>query len=129
MSNNRKVLFGQSIVEFAVVLPGMLMLIMGVLEIGRLFYIKVALQNAAREGAYYLSYYPDDFDGMKSAVANEAISAGVELDPNADIVLSHCCTRGEYVEVEVRQDDLSLLIFGYFTGKIDLSSTARMMGQ
>ncbi len=120
---------GQSIVEFALILPGMLMLVMGVLEIGRLFYIKVALQNAAREGAYYLSYYPDDISGMKSAVMGEAYSAGVDLAPDSDILWSHCCTPGDYVEVEVKQDDVSLLIFGFLTGEVDLSSKARMMVQ
>lgn len=120
---------GQSIVEFALILPGMLLLIMGVLEIGRLFYIKVALQNAAREGAYYLSYYPDDIAGMKSAVTNEAYSAGVNLAPDSDILWRNCCTTGDYVEVEVKQDDVSLLIYGFITGEVDLSSKARMMVQ
>jgi len=120
---------GQSIVEFALILPGMLLLLMGVLEIGRLLYIKVALQNAAREGAYYLSYYPDDIAGMKSAVADEAFSAGVNLAPDRDILWSNCCTTGNYVEVEVKQDDVSLLIYGFITGEVDLSSKARMMVQ
>ena len=120
---------GQSIVEFALILPGMLMLVMGVLEIGRLFYIKVALQNAAREGAYFLSYYPDDIAGMRSAVVSEAQSAGIDLVPVTDILVNNCCTRGNYVEVQVKQEDISLLIFGFLTGEVDLSSSVRMMVQ
>ena len=126
---NKKVILGQSIVEFALILPSMLLLILGVLEFGRLFYMKVALQNAAREGAYYISYYPDDIPGMKIAVANEAISAGIELDPDVDITLNNCCTRFEYVEVIVKQDNVDLLIYGFLTGNVNLSSKARMMVQ
>lgn len=115
--------------EFALILPSMLLLIVGVLELGRLFYIKVSLQNAAREGAYYISYYPDDIDGMRSAVVSEAQGAGIDLIPATDILVNNCCTRGDYVEVEVRQADVSLLIFGFFTGEVDLSSSVRMMVQ
>ena len=120
---------GQSLVEFALIIPIMLLLILGALEFGRLFYIKVALQNAAREGAYFLSYYPDDIDGMKLAVADEANSAGVEIDPDTDITWNNCCTPGDYVEVIVSQDDISLLIFGFLSGELDLSSQVRMMVQ
>lgn len=125
----KKVIFGQSVVEFALILPSMLLLILGVLEFGRLFYIKVALQNAAREGAYYLSYYPDDFAGMKNAVVNEAHTAGVDLVPDTDILWQNCCMSGDYVEVEVKQDNVPLLVFGFLTGDVDLSSKVRMMVQ
>ena len=52
---SRKLSVGQSLVEFALIIPILLLLVMGALELGRLFYIKVTLHNAAREGAYYLS--------------------------------------------------------------------------
>ncbi|MBP8856868.1 MAG: pilus assembly protein, partial [Anaerolineaceae bacterium] len=37
---------GQSIVEFALILPIVLLLIMGVLDLGRAFFMKIALVNA-----------------------------------------------------------------------------------
>jgi Flp pilus assembly protein TadG len=42
---------GQSLVEFALVLPLFLILIMGVVDAGRLVYMNSTLSNAAREGA------------------------------------------------------------------------------
>jgi Flp pilus assembly protein TadG len=42
---------GQSLVEFALVLPIFLLLIMGVVDAGRLVYMNSTLSNAAREGA------------------------------------------------------------------------------
>lgn len=130
---SRKLSVGQSLVEFALIIPILLLLVMGALELGRLFYIKVALHNAAREGAYYLSYNPadadDDYAGTKTAVQNEAIGAGIDLVPDRDVVVNNCCTRGTYVEVEVKQDDVPLLVFGFLTGNVDLSSRVRMMVQ
>ena len=80
---------GQSIVEFALIIPIILVLIMGVLDFGRAFFMKIAIVNAAREGASYLSYHPLDktvcsvypsecYDGTRTAVINEAFSAGAE---------------------------------------------------
>jgi Flp pilus assembly protein TadG len=42
---------GQSLVEFALVLPIFLLLIMGVIDVGRYAYMSSTLSNAAREGA------------------------------------------------------------------------------
>jgi Flp pilus assembly protein TadG len=42
---------GQSLVEFALVLPLFLLMIMGVVDAGRLVYMNSTLSNAAREGA------------------------------------------------------------------------------
>ena len=42
---------GQSLVEFALVIPIFLLLIMGVIDAGRLVYMNSTLSNAAREGA------------------------------------------------------------------------------
>jgi Flp pilus assembly protein TadG len=42
---------GQSLVEFALLLPVMLLLLIGALDIGRLFYFDIVVGNAVREGA------------------------------------------------------------------------------
>lgn len=49
---------GQSIVEFALVLPLMLFLFAGAADLGRLFFNYVALENAVKEGAVYGARYP-----------------------------------------------------------------------
>jgi Flp pilus assembly protein TadG len=49
---------GQSMVEFALVLPLMLFLMAIAADFGRLFYAYVAVQNAAKEGALYGSRTP-----------------------------------------------------------------------
>ena len=44
---------GQAMVEMALVLPILVVLVGGILDFGWLFYNKIALNNAAREGARY----------------------------------------------------------------------------
>lgn len=49
---------GQSLVEFALVLPLLLLLFAASADFGRLFYGYVALENAVKEGAVFGSRYP-----------------------------------------------------------------------
>jgi Flp pilus assembly protein TadG len=44
---------GQAMVEFAVILPILLILIMGIIDFGWLFYNQLALNNSCREGARF----------------------------------------------------------------------------
>ena len=43
---------GQGLIEFALVLPILLLLIIGALDYGFAFFMKVELENSAREGAF-----------------------------------------------------------------------------
>lgn len=118
---------GQSLVEFALIVPILLLLIMGTLDLGRLFYIKIAMQSAAREGAYYLSYNPGDTSGTITAVQNEANNLGVNVQA-ADVTVDTNTTQGTPVEVSVRQV-VNLFIFNFITGPVHLESQARMLVQ
>ncbi len=127
----------QALVEFALVLPLLLLLILGVMDFGRMFYIKMVLTNAAREGANYLSYYPEDANNgyvdTFAAIYDEANSSTVEIT-SGDVTYSGCCTRGMPVEVTVTKtvnlifDDV-LQFFGLLGGPVQLSSTVKMVVQ
>lgn len=52
---------GQSVVEFALVLPVLLMLLAATLDLGRLAFARVTLENAAREGAFQASKTPTSY--------------------------------------------------------------------
>jgi hypothetical protein len=53
----------QSMVEFAISLPFLLIFILGILEMGIVFTTYVAVVNAAHEGAVFASMYPQLVDG------------------------------------------------------------------
>ena len=42
---------GQALVEFAIILPLLMLLVFGIIEFGRFLYLKNSVTNAAREGA------------------------------------------------------------------------------
>jgi Flp pilus assembly protein TadG len=52
---------GQSLVEFALILPVFLVFLAAALDLGRVFYANISLNNAAREGAFEASKHPDAF--------------------------------------------------------------------
>lgn len=49
---------GQSMVEFALLLPALMLLLVVAVDFGRLFASYVAVNNAAREGAVYAAAHP-----------------------------------------------------------------------
>ncbi|MBN1485128.1 MAG: pilus assembly protein [Chloroflexia bacterium] len=58
---------GQTVVEFALILPILLLIALGLIEFGRAFFVYSVVSNAAREGARYGMVHPRDPDGMRDA--------------------------------------------------------------
>ena len=138
----RKAPPAQALVEVAIVLPMLLVLVLGALDFGRMFFTKIVLTNAAREGANFLAYYPEDKYSAPAyaftyAIISDEISNSGVVNPSfvtTDLPV-HCCTPGDYLEITVRATNIPL-IFGAFyhqfftTGEaLVLSSTVRMMVQ
>lgn len=94
---------GQEMVEFAIILPLLVLFLVGVFDLGRLFHAAIVVTNAAREGARYAMMYPDDIAGIDGAAVAEATSSGITL--TTAMVSRLCpggtCARGETVEVRV----------------------------
>jgi Flp pilus assembly protein TadG len=70
------------VVEFALILPLLALIAMGILDFGRVFYTYEALANAAREGARYCALHPGDTAGTRARVAGE-LGGRVTPDPLA----------------------------------------------
>ncbi len=83
---------GQSLAEFALVLPIMLILLAAAIDLGRLFYAYVAVENAAKEGAFFGSRSPlcsgsgnpncADPNNVVWHVQNEASNIGSQFTTN-----------------------------------------------
>ena len=63
---------GQSVVEFAIVLPLFMLILLITIDFGRMFFSYVALNNAAREGAAYAATNPTDTSGIATHAVAEA---------------------------------------------------------
>lgn len=79
---------GVAVIELAISLVFLLLVTIGITEIGRAFWYYNALQKATRDAARYLSTQPWDTSGdpigvAQAMVQNNAVSAGVpEKDAN-----------------------------------------------
>ena len=68
---------GQSLVEFALIIPIFLLLAVVIFDLGRGVYYYSAIHNAAREGARYGIIHPDDIAGMENTAIDYAIGLGL----------------------------------------------------
>ena len=109
---------GQALVEFALVLPVFLMLLMGVFDLGRGIYMYNGVAQAAREIARVTSVYP--CQGTPCTLGNSAQTAAViqtqkglvpnlgsptfscvDIDGSASTVSTVSCLAGEQVKVVI----------------------------
>ncbi|APG26972.1 hypothetical protein A7E78_03465 [Syntrophotalea acetylenivorans] len=145
---------GTAVVEFAVILPFLLVVIFGIVEFGFIFYNKAMLTNASREGARRAIVYQVDSDGnrivpgaeVENAVTRQLYSDfptnnelrlvtfgtdALTIDPDSsdgDIAT----TQGAYVTVRVDFDYNFLLIPSFIPGipgNITLSGITTMRAE
>jgi uncharacterized protein (DUF427 family) len=129
---------GQSLVEFAMVIPLFLLFIFGAFDLGRLFYYKIVFTNAAREGAHYFFANPkDQFNGFADTIAvvlEEADKSDVDFIAPEDITIVCLdegiplsgCPRGATVSVTVSQD-IPLGLIGLFIQTPTITGKANML--
>ncbi len=72
---------GANLVEMALILPLLLVLLVGVADVGRAFFTYISLTNAAREGVRFASQFP--FSGNE-AVITELVLARARGEPASD---------------------------------------------
>ena len=63
---------GSSLIEVAMVLPVLILLLLGIVDFGRAFYLSNEVAGAAHAGAIYGTQYPTDITGMETAAADNA---------------------------------------------------------
>jgi Flp pilus assembly protein TadG len=97
------------------VVPVLLLLLVGVVDLGRAFYAYIAVTNAAREGARYAVDHAttDQYDDIVQVVIDEAAAGGVDLDADDIQVdgLARTASPGSAVTVEA-EDTVSMVTGG-----------------
>ncbi len=131
---------GQSLVEFALILPVFILLFGAALDLGRLFYAQITITNAAREGALQAGEDPDSYTGgacdpetnlVVCRVVMESRDSFVSITP-ADVSMScnPSCERllGNLAVVSVRGQFtfLTPIVAPFFGGSqtVPLNATA-----
>lgn len=103
---------GQSLVEFAMTLPFIMFLLIGIVDLGRIYFSYMTIVNAAREGARYGAAHPTG--DITSRVKLEG--AGGAIDPALmTVTFTSCpCAQGSIMNVNVTYP--FQLITGYIFG-------------
>jgi len=131
---------GQTLVEFALVLPIVLLVFMGVFDFGRAVFAYNSLSNAARDGARVAIVDQRTVGGVPAGATEAANQAtGLGLDPSDinDVQVSYllpdlsgaCPSRalGCFAEVTVNYQFSAITpIIGNFIGPIGLSATSQL---
>ena len=141
---------GQDLVEFALIVPILILFIFGVIDFARVFHAMNVIYNAAREGARYVSQYgginkvvvsggTDYYElqpvEIQSVVRNEAGNLGLNLNVAGVVITVTCpthspvsqCISGDKVRVVVNYP--FQLILGQIINRstLNISRTAEMV--
>jgi Flp pilus assembly protein TadG len=118
---------GQSLVEFALTLPILLILLLGILDFGRAVAAYNSVSNAARSAAR-VAIVNQDVDAIEEAAEAESAFGPVTVvyDGNADPTQT-CPDLGCIVEVEVSYTyEPATPVFGAIVGAITVTSASRL---
>jgi Flp pilus assembly protein TadG len=93
---------GAAAIEFALVLPILVLLIVGIFEFGRLFNVQLTLSNAAREGARVMAINDDPSEARSAAIAAAPVLNPAITDGQIDVSPDSCDDNpGDQVEVVI----------------------------
>lgn len=109
--------------EFALILPVLILLILGLIEFARIYNVQISLSNAAREGARTMAI-ENDPDVARSAAISAAPSVNPEITAGQISVSPADCASGETVHVEISYS--VELITGFFGVSIPLTGNGVM---
>jgi len=116
---------GQTLLELALALVFLMLILAGLADYGRVHSVRIALIHAAREGAFYAASNPDDLQGAKERVKQEAMAEGIFLN-DADIAVqvpTGESRQGQPVTVIVQTNIPT--IFARFLGVSSIPITAQ----
>jgi Flp pilus assembly protein TadG len=126
-ASHRASLAGQGLVEFALVLPLLLLILIGVLDLGRLSFAAMTVTNAAREGARYGATNPTATSAIVARAQNEAY--GSIISPSQLIVSTPTfpegCALGKPIQVTVTYNFQLITAYVFGGGTIPLRASAQ----
>jgi Flp pilus assembly protein TadG len=99
---------GQSMIEFALILPLMVLIIVGIFDLGRAFFAYISITNAAREGARVATFWPGKTTGndVVTAIQNELMDSPM-IDLTGATYQIECMNGASFV---VKPQNSSILV-------------------
>ena len=122
---------GSAIVEFALVLPFFILLVVGIVEFSRVLMVQQVITNAAREGARAGSIYINDTDATtKATTISEGYLASSGVNAELATVTPTITTTGGLPALQVLINyNYNSILTGFIPGTpgtLTLSATAIM---
>lgn len=114
---------GAAAVEFALIIPALLLILFGIIEFSRLYNEQISLSNAARSAARVMAIGNDQGDAVSAAIAaapalNPPITGGqVSFSPSA-------CATGGTMSVTITYP--TPLLTGWFGASMTLTGKGAM---
>ncbi|MGC0272387.1 TadE family protein [Pseudactinotalea sp. Z1739] len=119
---------GASAVEFALVVPLLFALVLGIMAFGQAYHVQSALSGAARDAVRIVALDQGDAPANARAAAIASASPSVALDPS-HITIDPSCegagSSGRTATVTIRYQ-MNLLLFGDIGGPITLTGKGTM---
>lgn len=121
---------GQSLVELALTLPLLLIILVGVIDLGRVYFTYMTVVNASREGARYGAANPNDSTGAIIRAKNEATGSGITLT-NVTASCPSGCAQGNPFRATVSYNFqlMTMYIFGGTTIPLQAFTEMEIFGQ
>lgn len=109
-------------------LPLLVLILVGLLDLGRIFYAYITITNAAREGARYGATHPIDDSAIISATRAEASASGYTICASGCVtVLAHGIEPGDSLIVTVSVNYPLFSSFIFSGGTVNLRTSAEMV--
>jgi len=110
---------GQSLTEFAVSITFIMILLAGAVDLGRAYFVLLALRDSAQEGASYAAIDPHDVTGIRQRVRES--SGGITdfsdfTDSQIQIQVTGYACAGYSIEVRLTYD--FQMVAPFFSGKV-----------
>ena len=104
---------GQSLAEMALMMSFLLILLVGIVDLGRGFFVYLALRDAAQEGALFGSTDPTNNTDIEARVRNsssllENLSADLNANTNVVITIVGSACTGGGITVRVSYDNFPI---------------------
>jgi Flp pilus assembly protein TadG len=136
---------GSSLIEMSLVLPVLFLLLIGVVDFGRAYYLAIEVSQAAHTAALYGSQNPSDITGIQNAAVADApdvpsfstssvtVTSGCECSDGSSPV-ANCATNPacgglmtvDYVQVKTSVSYSAMFPYPGIPSPLTLSGSARM---